>query len=48
MNKHQIKWAREHDWFREELPKGVRVYDSSTNSLMTFISYSALRMWAGY
>lgn len=49
MNKQQIRWASEHDWFIKETNNGVLVrgeYEGDNNLEIT--SFDELYIYAGY
>lgn len=55
MTHRQMSWAEQHDWFRfawrlDWLYQNwaVDVYDSSSDTVVRFTDYQALRAWAGY
>ncbi len=48
MNKQQIAWAKQHDWFYAERSQGVVAYEGETDSYIYFDDMSYLRAWAGY
>lgn len=52
MTHNQQQWAAQHDWFVRANPNGtVVVLERNTqapNQEKTFVSYTALRVWAGY
>lgn len=48
----QVAWASSHDWYVSICHlgnlDGVKVFDSTSNELVEFYSFRALREWAGY
>ena len=53
MTKQQIKWAKQHDWYRssfllKENVFGVSVYDSELDRNIIIDSMKSLCEWAGY
>lgn len=52
MNKQQIKWASEHDWFicaYDGYERGVVVRDDfEPEKQKVFTDFRKLRVWAGY
>ena len=57
MNKQQILWASQHDWYSHsngdvvyviERVVSVDSYGVTTNKVIPFNNFPALREWAGY
>lgn len=53
MDKLQVRWAKQHDWFLSSFMNSdgtytVRVYDSLNNKSVEFTECESLYIWAGY